>query len=353
MTNRLIAKQLSRQEWDLLVPMFRQASYRQCSSYAAAAARRVGAKSELNGLFDDRELVGLAEVRVKTVPLTSLGIAYASYAPVTGGDSGFLADQFGPCLDALRREYVERRRLLLRIVPTLNGGLLQHVQAACLESHGFRPCPQQKARKTFVLDLAKPLVAIRGGFDPKWRRDLAKAEKAGIQIARSVETDDFDRFEEILLELSKTKGFLPGQDVRFFKEAQAETPQDQKFVLHLAWHNHELIAGHMGSFVGSTGIYLLGAANPKGRDLRASYLLQWAAIEYAKEVGNAFYDLGGIDQLQNPDVYRFKRRLNGRLVTEVGPYELAPDSFRKCALHFLEAARDVARGKLSRPLNGV
>jgi lipid II:glycine glycyltransferase (peptidoglycan interpeptide bridge formation enzyme) len=66
-----------------------------------------------------------------------------------------------------------------------------------------------------------------------------------------------------------------------------------------------------------------------------------------------FYDLGGIDQLQNPDVYRFKRRLNGRLVTEVGPYEVAPDNFRKGALRLLEAARDVVREKISRPLNGA
>jgi lipid II:glycine glycyltransferase (peptidoglycan interpeptide bridge formation enzyme) len=274
-----------------------------------------------------------------------LGIAYASYAPITGRDENFLAEQFGLCLDALRQEYVERRRLLLRVVPALNGGLFQQLQISCLESHGLRLCTQQRARETFVLDLVKPLAAIRSGFDPKWRSDLAKAEKTGIQVTRSVESDDFDRFEAILLELAKQKGFVPSQDVRFFREVQTDTPQDQKFVLHLAWHERELIAGHLGSFVGDTGVYLLGAANSKGRALRASYLLQWAAIEHAKNVGNIFYDLGGIDPLQNPDVYRFKRRLNGRLVTEVGPYELAPDSFRESALRLLERARDVVRGK--------
>jgi lipid II:glycine glycyltransferase (peptidoglycan interpeptide bridge formation enzyme) len=67
-----------------------------------------------------------------------------------------------------------------------------------------------------------------------------------------------------------------------------------------------------------------------------------AAIEQARNVGNNFYDLGGIDPQRNPDVYRFKRRLNGRLVTEVGPYELAPDGFRKKLIQTLERVRGVA-----------
>jgi lipid II:glycine glycyltransferase (peptidoglycan interpeptide bridge formation enzyme) len=345
MTNAITVERLPKQKWDALAPIFRDASYRQGSSYAAAAARCVGATSELNGLLENRSLIGLADVRVKAVPLTSLGIAYANYAPVSARDDGFSTEQFGLCLDALRQEYVERRRFVLRIVPTLNGGLFQQLQIACLESHGFRLCTQQKARETFLLDLAKPLAAIRSGFDPKWRSDLAKAERAGIIITKSVELDDFDRFETILGDLAKQKGFVPSQDVSFFRQVQTDTPQDQKFILHLAWHESELVAGHLGSFVGDTAVYLLGAANSKGRDLRASYLLQWAAIEHAKNVGNIFYDLGGIDQQRNPDVYRFKRRLNGRLVTEVGPYELGPDMFRKRLFQALEAARGVLRSR--------
>jgi len=184
---------------------------------------------------------------------------------------------------------------------------------------------------------------IRCGLDPKWRGDLAKSEQAGIETTRSVELADFDHFERIFLDLARQKGFMPSQDVRFFKHVQSSAPQDQKFVLHLAWHDGELVAGHLGSFVGNTAVYLLGANTSKGRELRASYLLQWKAIAYGKAVGNSFYDLGGIDQQNNPDVYRFKRRLNGRLVREVGPYELAPGVASKHAIRFAEKARNVLR----------
>lgn len=342
MSSTATVKRLPKQMWDTLMPTFRDTSYCQFSSYAAAAARRVGAKSELNGLFEDRKLIGLADVRVKTLPLTSFGVAYVSYAPVTVSSGNFSADKFECCLEALRREYVERRRLLLRVNPAHSGGLFRELQKAKLEACGFQPCAHHQPRATFILDIARPLEAIRSGIAPEWRRDLIKAEKEDVTITRSVELEDFDRFERIFLDLTKTKGFETTQDVTFFKSIQPDIPFEQKLVLHLAWHKHELVAGHLGSFVGDTAAYLLGAANSKGRDLRASYLLQWAVIQYAQSVGNAYYDLGGVDEQQNPGVFRFKKRLNGRAVTDVGPYEYAPGNLRKSLLQFLEGARRVA-----------
>jgi hypothetical protein len=343
MTSVIAVKRLSKETWDTLTPMFRDTSYRQLSGYAAAAARRVGANSELNGLFEDQTLIGLADVRVKMIPLTPLGIGYLSHAPVIRSNGSFSAEKFGRCVEALRREYVERRRLLLRLVPALIGGQFQELQMATLEACGFRLCAQQRPRETFILDLERPLATIRKDADLHWRRNLAKAEKADIRITRSFKPDDFDQFERIFFELTKQKDFKTNQDVRFFKNIQPDIPGDQKFVLHLAWHGQELVAGHLGSFVGDTAIYLLGAANSKGRDLRASYLLHWSVIEYAQNAGNIYYDLGGIDQQQNPGVFRFKQGLNGRAVMDVGPYECTSGSLRSGVLHFLEAARNAVR----------
>lgn len=341
----MIVKRLSKQAWDSYIPMFRDASYRQLSSYAAVAARRVGAKSELNGILQGQTLVGLADVRVRKVPLVPIGIAYVSYGPMTVRDGTFSAEKFSYCLDALREEYVERRRLLLRIIPPLGSGLSRDLQIQRLEACGFRLCAAQRPRETFIVDLARPLDAIRSGFEPEWRRDLNRAEKADISITRSTELGDFDRFEKILVDLMKQKQFTANEDVNFFKAVQPDTAPDQKLVLHLAWHGQELIAGHLGSFVGDTAVYLLGAANSKGRDLRASYLLQWAVIEYAQRLGNIYYDLGGVDQRQNPGVFRFKKRLNGRAVADVGPYEYATGTFRIGLLKVLETARDAIRGQ--------
>jgi lipid II:glycine glycyltransferase (peptidoglycan interpeptide bridge formation enzyme) len=108
---------------------------------------------------------------------------------------------------------------------------------------------------------------------------------------------------------------------------------------HLAWHEGEVVAGHIGSFAGDAAVYVLGATTKRGRELCASYLLQWCVIEYAKSNGNRFYDLGGYDEIANPGVYDFKSRLNGRRVIAAGALEVAPNRFVSSIVKFLEFLR--------------
>jgi lipid II:glycine glycyltransferase (peptidoglycan interpeptide bridge formation enzyme) len=102
-------------------------------------------------------------------------------------------------------------------------------------------------------------------------------------------------------------------------------------------------AGHLGSYMGETAVYLLGAANLRGRKLLASFLLQWNAIIHAQRTGSRFYDLGGVDERGNPGVYRFKRGLNGCPLTELAPHELAPDPVSRGVVRLAEAARSAVK----------
>jgi lipid II:glycine glycyltransferase (peptidoglycan interpeptide bridge formation enzyme) len=342
-------KYLTKREWDQFAPLFYDLSYRQCGSYAEAAAEDAGAMSEFVAILQEGNLVGLANIRIKKILFFPFGVAYAHHGPLTARKNEFSDDCLGYCLDALREEYVVRRNLMLRIIPPFNGGYWLDAQAACLEKRGLRRSARYKARETFVLDLTKSLPDIRKNFDPKWRRDLSKAERSNVKVTMSDALADFDRFEPLLLDLIDKKGFTPARDAAFFRRVQSGAEPYERMVVHLAWHDGELVAGHVGSFAGNTVVYLLGASNSKGRDLRASYLLQWAVIELAKSLGKCYYDLGGIDQHANPDVYRFKKRLNGRHVIEIGSYELAAGVLAKSALHFLEDAYGVLSRLSVRP----
>src|SRR6476619_7071490 len=116
-----------------------------------------------------------------TIPMTPWGIAYANYAPMAMREGRFSERDFGRCVDALREEYVRRRRFVLRIVPPPSGGFFQKVQAQCLEARGFRP-GSPEGQKTLLLDLAISPDEIRRNLDPKWRGSLVRAEKNGIGI---------------------------------------------------------------------------------------------------------------------------------------------------------------------------
>jgi hypothetical protein len=335
MTDLISIKRLTREQWDDLTPSFCDLSYRQCGSYAEAAARDVGATAEFVAIYRSTALIGMACLRIKMVPIFRLGIAYLDYGPITARGKDPSIEMFCSCLGALRREYVEKRRLMLRVVPPLRGGGWR-AEANGLEISGFRRSERHKPYETFILDLSTSLADIRKNFDGKWRGHLSKAQRSNIEVTRSLTLDDFDRLEPMFHSLIKSKGFSTRRDVAFFRRVQEGEQSAQKLAIHFAWHKGELIAGHIGSFVGDTAVYLVGAATTKGRELRASYLLQWAVIEHAKSVGNLFYDLGGIDAQANPSVYNFKKGVGGRQVTEAGTYELAPGPLTSRLLHFME-----------------
>jgi hypothetical protein len=340
----LAVKQLTKAEWDGLAPEFLDLSYRQCGSYAETAAENAKASSEFVAMIRADTAVGLSNVRIKQIPLLPFGIAYVHHGPLCQRRSADSADLFGDCLDTLRREYVERRRLMLRVVPPIIAGPLLETRVTCLRARGFRRSRYQELQETFIVDLAPSLTEIRKKFNAKWRSDLSKSEKSNLEITKSTELADFDRFEPLLLNLIHEKGFISARDTAFFRRVQARAQVYERMVVHLAWHEGELVAGHLGSFAGDTAVYLLGASTSKGRNLRASYLLQWAVIEHAKLAGNSHYDLGGINQAANPDVFRFKKRLNGRHVIEVGPHDLAPGPLTRGIFRFGEHAK----GALSR-----
>ena len=69
------------------------------------------------------------------------------------------------------------------------------------------------------------------------------------------------------------------------------------------------MAGLVASAMGDSAIYLLGATSDDGLNAKGAYLLQWTLIQWLKENGFKWYDLGGIDPEGNPGVYSFKKRI--------------------------------------------
>lgn len=322
--NRFLIELLDRNRWDRAAAEFKDLSYLQCGSYSAWAARNVSSDSEFIAFKQGNALVGLSNVRIRRIGALPFGIAYVNGGPLTDSDESLSPERFRGCLKALYEEYVARRHLILRVVPPANGGMNLKTIQDCLEAERFFPNANRASpEETFILDLDQSLDELRKNLNPKWRSDLLKAEKNDLKITRSSSLADFDRFEPLYLELAARKGFRAVHDASFFRRVQSTSQPYEELCVHLAWHGGEVVAGHVGSFVGNTAVHLLGASNVKGREQRASHLLQLAAITHAKSQGNRFYDLGGINEVENPNVFTFKKRMNGRRVTSLGSYQIA------------------------------
>jgi hypothetical protein len=326
----VVVEVVTNDSWNLLLRQFDDANYRQLAAYSAAAAARIGAYSENVAIRKGDELLGLCNVRTRKLPLLPFGIAYVNGGPLIK-KSGVSIDGFtalSRCLSALRSEFVDRRGHVLRVVGVARTDLQQGLTNRAFVETGFIPCQAKGHYRTILVDISRELADIRRGLDQKWRNILNKAERQDLAVIRGTGMELFNEFLELHRGLVARKKLAVDLGPEFFLGLQDELPEADRFVVHLAMQSGKVVAGHIGACHGDTAVYLLGASNEAGLKSNASYMLQWRVIEYAKERGCSWYDLGGIDPEGNPDVYRFKARIGGADIDAPGPYESGTSSRR-------------------------
>ena len=335
----LAVRHADRDEWIALAADFQDHNYRHCWDYAAMLAARSSAAAEHVVVTVGDEPIGLASVRVKRLPGTGTGIAYVSGGPlVRHGEGGDARARLERVLEALRREYVDRRRLVLRVAPAIGEEAWNLVQDDCLLAAGFRPGDHLNPYRTMLVDLGRPLADVRKGLAKKWRNLLNSAERQELDVTEGRDPRLFDDFMPLFDELVARKAFDVDLGADFYAQLQPRLPERERLHVAIAWVDGAPAAGVVASIHGDTAVYLLGASNEIGRKVNAAYLLQWRVSEAAAEHGCRWYDLGGVDPVGNPGVYRFKERMGGVELSAPGPYELAPGRLRGAAVRAAERA---------------
>jgi lipid II:glycine glycyltransferase (peptidoglycan interpeptide bridge formation enzyme) len=342
----LVTQGVSRDAWIALTGEFADHGYRHSWDYAAAMAERSGATVENVAILQDQRAVALASVRVKRLPGMRTGIAYVSGGPLVRHRAPRASD---PSLDlviaALKEEYVDRRRLVLRVAPPIGDAAWNEVQAGCFESAGFARTDRVDPYTTVLVDIDRPLEQIRSGFAQKWRNCLNKAERQDLRVTDGRDPRLFDDFIPLFDELVARKAFDVDLGADFYARLQERLPDGERLYVAIAWDGDDPVAGVVASMHGDTPVYLLGAANHAARKSNAAYLLQWRAIEEASRSGCRWYDLGGVDAEANPGVRKFKLGMGGTELSSPGPYELAPGPIRGAAVRGAERIVKVIRSR--------
>ena len=334
----LAIEAVSSDAWDSLLKQFHDANYRQLAAYSSAAAARFGARSENVAIRSAGELLGLCNVRAKKLPLLPFGIAYVNGAPLVRKSRDSREDNAARmrCLDALQEEFVHRRGHVLRVVGVARPDLPQpdELNRAFLAA-GFVPSKAKGRYRTMLVDVTRALADIRAALNQMWRRNLTKAERQGFDIVRGTEMALFQEYRELHRSLVTRKALTIDLGPEFFMSVQEDLSESDRIVVHLLRRDGKAVAGHIGAYHGDTAVYLLGAANEAGLKSHASYLMHWRVIEYAKERGCDWYDLGGIDPDANPGGYNFKERIGGADISAPGPYESGTE-FRRWIVRTME-----------------
>lgn len=328
----------SQAEWERDLNCFEDATIYQTWAFGAVSwgcAQLSHIKLKSDGIT-----VGMAQLRLVTIPIVRRGVAYVRWGPLwRRKDTPRNPEVYRCLLSALRDEYVRRRKLLLRIVPnTFSEDTDEKVISSGAARLGFKR-KDSRCYRTFLVDISPSLEQVRKSLDQKWRNQLNRSEKNGLVVLAGTDDRLYGMFKAIYEEMMERKCFDTTVDVHEFERIQRSLPESQKMQILVAVKDGKPVSAIVASTIGRTGIYLLGATSNEGMQHKGSYLLQWRMIEHLKECGCHCYDLGGINPERNPGVYHFKSGFSGADKSHVGEYEISGSAVSSWIVSIAESRR--------------
>ena len=176
-------------------------------------------------------------------------------------------------------------------------------------------------------DSARTEDEVLKGMNQLWRRNIKKADKAGVEVTRG-SVDDLKLFHDLYVHTAERDGFTP-RPLGYFRTMvdalSAEEPD--RITLWLARHEGDLVASTISIRVGGHAWYSYGASSTDKREVRGSNAVQWAMIRDALEAGADVYDLRGITDTLDADdshvgLIQFKVGTGGEAVEYAGEWDL-------------------------------
>ena len=263
-------------------------------------------------LKKDSEIIAMAQVSIKKLPLLRVGGARLFWGPLWQR-KGEIIDYtvFERIIEALKDEYIIKRGLLLRVWPfALKQSGEEIIYIMC--KHGFMRNSADQTYRTIMLDITPPMEILRRNLTSKWRNHLNAAEKNKLTLMIGADDMLLTCFFNMLQEMLSRKNFETHVNYSLYRQIQNDLPEDLKLKIFVCHCENMPIAAGVFSAIGDTGEYLFGATANNGLKLNGANLIQWEAIKWLKEKECKWYDLGGIDPHGNPGVYHFKSGVAGK-----------------------------------------
>lgn len=223
----------------------------------------------------------------------------------------------------------ENNCIFLRVEPfTVPVGVIKKLNF--IRVGKFSPLSRQfSPMDTQVLDVDRTEDEIIAEMKPKWRYNIKLATRKGVTIRRSVSLDDLKVFHKLSLGM-ENRGYTPF-DLEHYEKLLGAL-EKENIELFVAETGKKILAVILVTYYGEVATYLHGASSDESRELMPNHLLQWRAIQAAKEKGCKVYDFWGVA----PDgdakhswagITRFKKGFGGETIHFMGAYDYTFSSF--------------------------
>ena len=308
--------------WHGLLNEFDDASFFQTWSYGAVCWGE-RALSHLLLRKDGRVVAGV-QLRLVHIPMVKAGVAYVTSGPMWRRKSD-PADRrhLQNMIRALYNEYAVQRRLYLQILPRTFFASEADIRDVYREEcFSWRPDEQQ----TVYVNLSPSLDEIKRNMRKQWRQTLRRTEKQPIEIVVGSDEEAGSEAIRIIEEMKARKRYVEYGEMTRMIDVQKDLPESLKLVIALCKYEGSPVAV-LGWFPGGViGFPFIAATGNRGLELSASYPLFWRMIEYYKNRGFAYCDLGGVNAEKNRGGFIFKTGLagdKGEVRSYIGKFEAA------------------------------
>ena len=297
-------------------------------------------------------------------------VAYVPYGPVTR--AGLPDDAATQLVRYLQWECHRRRIRALFVQPPDHGGS----EAVLLRAAGFRPSEVDVAPSASLrLDLRMTTDELVSHMSRHKRADMRRSQREALSV-RVATRGDLRSFHELHCSSATRKGFEPAP-LDYLEAMWDELhPAGQLAIFLVSSEGTDLAGLLVTRLAGVATDRLRGfAADRLPRRMRPNDALTLAAVDWARERGSRWYDLGGIPRpdaialaagtrqsdpqlLDSSAAHKFE--LGGEPVIYPSGLELVPNPVARLGFRMLRATGTIrrvgslvrARGRAATPANG-
>ncbi len=241
---------------------------------------------------EDGEVIGAAQLVLKSLPLPLRSLAYIPRGPQ--GRPERAAEVLSAVAEYVRSTH---RSVALSIEPDWDAA---SAEARSLPDGGFRRSENTiLIPRTLILDLRRSEDDLLAGMSKKHRQYIRKSGREDLDIRR-VERSEVPACLDVYRLTAERAGFGIHEDSYYldiFDNLGDASP------VYAAFRGDDVVAFLWVSTSRVTSFELYGGMTDDGERLRANYALKWFAIREMKNRGVTRYDFNG---LLNDGVSRFK-----------------------------------------------
>lgn len=246
-------------------------------------------EAKIKGGFDARaHLVGLAQIFKHPLTLGK-SYLYLPHGPIIDPQAN-QEEAWDLLIEKTKEIAKSEKSIFLFIEPKQSFNKISRLKRA--DKH-------IQAETTLILDISPSEKEILAQMKSKTRYNIGLAARKGVLLSVSRNLDDISIFIKLAKETSERDEFRLHPD-NYYREMLKNLSENNMIELILAKYKKKYIAAILVMYYGDMATYLHGASSYKYRQLMAPHLLQWGAIQQAKNKGCKRYDFWGVTTSPDP-----------------------------------------------------